>query len=86
VQTEKLTYHLPRELIAQQPTGHRTDSKLLVLNRSGSTYTDSYFSKIGEYLNPGDCLVFNDTKVIPARFFAHRTTGAEIEGTPSKTG
>lgn len=80
MQTEKLTYHLPRELIAQQPLGCRIDSRLLVLNRSSSTYTDGRFSEIGRYINPGDCLVLNDTKVIPARFFAHRATGAEIEG------
>jgi S-adenosylmethionine:tRNA ribosyltransferase-isomerase len=80
VQTEKLTYYLPRELIAQQPVGRRTDSRLLVLNRSSNTYTDSRFSEIGRYINPGDCLVLNDTRVIPARFFAHRATGAEIEG------
>jgi S-adenosylmethionine:tRNA ribosyltransferase-isomerase len=80
VQTEKLTYHLPRELIAQQPLGRRTDSRLLVLNRSGNTYIDSRFSEIGRYINPGDCLVLNDTRVIPARFFVHRATGAEIEG------
>jgi S-adenosylmethionine:tRNA ribosyltransferase-isomerase len=80
VQTEKLNYHLPKELIAQQPTDHRTDSRLLVLNRSSGACADSKFSKIGEYLNPGDCLVLNDTRVIPARFFARRATGAGMEG------
>lgn len=80
MQTEKLNYYLPGELIAQQPVGRRTDSKLLVLNRSGNTYTDSRFSEIGRYINPGDCLVLNDTRVIPARFFARRATGGKIEG------
>lgn len=80
MRTEKLNYYLPPELIAQRPLRSRSDSRLLVLERSSGRFTDSRFSSIGEHFRPGDCLVLNDTKVIPARFFAQRTTGAKIEG------
>jgi S-adenosylmethionine:tRNA ribosyltransferase-isomerase len=80
MKTEKLNYDLPEELIAQRPLPVRTDSRLLVLNRSNASFTDSNFSKLGEYLTSGDCLVLNDTKVLPARFFAKRASGAKLEG------
>ena len=80
MKTEKLNYELPEELIAQQPLPVRTDSRLLVLNRSNGNISDSSFSKLSEYLSPGDCLVLNDTKVLPARFFAKRASGAKLEG------
>ncbi|MHC4807088.1 MAG: S-adenosylmethionine:tRNA ribosyltransferase-isomerase, partial [Planctomycetota bacterium] len=72
MKTEKLNYHLPPELIAQQPLGIRSDSRLLALIRSKGDILDSRFSKLGDFLSPGDCLVLNDTKVLPARFFAQR--------------
>ncbi len=80
MKTEKLNYDLPPELIAQEPLPVRSDSRLLVLNRISGDILDSRFSKLGDFLSPGDCLVLNDTKVLPARFFARRTTGAKIEG------
>ena len=80
MKTEKLNYELPEELIAQEPLSVRTNSKLLVLNRSNGDILDSSFSRLGEYLSPGDCLVINDTKVLPARFFAKRASGAKLEG------
>ncbi len=80
MKTEKLNYHLPPELIAQRPCSVRSDSRLLVLNRSTGETIDSRFKNIGEFLNEGDCLVLNDTKVLPARFFARRTTGGKLEG------
>jgi S-adenosylmethionine:tRNA ribosyltransferase-isomerase len=80
VKTETLQYNLPPELIAQQPIRCRTRSKLLVLNRSTGKLIDSQFGKLGEFLLPGDCLVLNDTKVLPARFFAGRKSGAKLEG------
>ncbi len=79
MKTEELNYYLPPELIAQQPPGVRSDSKLLVFNRSSSELTDSSFSKIGDFLLPGDCLVLNDTKVLPARFFGRRGSGGKLE-------
>ena len=78
--TEELDYVLPQELIAQQPAENRQRSRLLVLYRQTGRMTDASFADIGEFLRPGDCLVLNDTKVIPARFFASRTTGGKLEG------
>lgn len=86
MKTEELNYHLPPDLIAQRPIRNRSDSRLLVLHRSTGRLTDSLFGRIGEFLGsggaglgpvqgfalPGDCLVLNDTKVLPARFFARR--------------
>jgi S-adenosylmethionine:tRNA ribosyltransferase-isomerase len=80
MKTEKLNYDLPSELIAQEPLPVRSDSRLLVLNHTSGDILDSRFSSLGDFLSPGDCLVLNDTKVLPARFFARRTTGAKIEG------
>ncbi|MHC4806682.1 MAG: tRNA preQ1(34) S-adenosylmethionine ribosyltransferase-isomerase QueA, partial [Planctomycetota bacterium] len=54
--------------------------RLLALIRSKGDILDSRFSKLGDFLSPGDCLVLNDTKVLPARFFARRTTGGKLEG------
>ena len=80
MKTEKLNYYLPSELIAQTPVSVRSDSRLLVLDRSSGDVSDSRFSSLGEFLSPGDCLVLNDTKVLPARFFARRPTGGKLEG------
>ena len=77
---EELNYDLPAELIAQKPAEKRDASRLLVLNRQVGCITDTAFSHIVDYLNKGDCLVINDTKVLPAKFFARRKTGAKIEG------
>jgi S-adenosylmethionine:tRNA ribosyltransferase-isomerase len=78
--TEKLNYDLPAELIAQKPSSARSASRMLVLNRSADILFDSTFSQICTFLRKGDCLTINNTKVIPARFLAKRKTGAEIEG------
>jgi S-adenosylmethionine:tRNA ribosyltransferase-isomerase len=89
MKTEELNYYLPPELIAQQPLGVRSDSKLLVFNRSDKELTDSTFVKIGDFLTASDCLVFNNTKVLPARFFGHRCSGGKLEAlflTESSTG
>ncbi len=80
MKTEKLNYYLPPELIAQHPLRIRSDSRLLVLNRTNREIIDSRFGSIGDFLLPGDCLVLNDTKVLPARFFARRDTGGKLEG------
>jgi len=80
MKTDKLNYKLPPELIAQEPLPVRSDSRLLVFNRSTGEILDCKFNKLGNFLTPGDCLVLNDTKVMPARFFARRTTGAKLEG------
>jgi len=80
MKTEKLNYYLPSELVAQKPLSIRSDSRLLVLDRSSGDVSDCSFGGLGEFLSPGDCLVLNDTKVLPARFFARRTTGGKLEG------
>jgi S-adenosylmethionine:tRNA ribosyltransferase-isomerase len=80
MKTEKLQFHLPPELIAQKPCPIRSDSRLLVFNRSTGELVDSQFSKIGDFLSPGDCLVLNDTKVLPARFLSQHASGAKLEG------
>ena len=80
MRTEKLNYNLPPELIAQEPLAIRSDSRLLVLNRLNGDIKDSNFSNVGEFLSRGDCLVLNNTKVLPARFFARRATGGKLEG------
>lgn len=80
MKTDDFDYYLPEELIAQTPLNVRDSSKLLVLDKvSGRTY-DKKFSDIIDYLNPGDTLVVNDTKVIPARIIGVKEeTGAVIE-------
>lgn len=66
---EEFNYELPKELIAQFPIEKRDESRLMVLKRNTKTIEHKVFKDIIEYLNPGDCLVINDTKVIPARIY-----------------
>ncbi|MHC4120701.1 MAG: tRNA preQ1(34) S-adenosylmethionine ribosyltransferase-isomerase QueA [Planctomycetota bacterium] len=80
MKTDKLNYDLPVELIAQEPLEVRSDSRLLVLNRYDGDIRDSRFDRLGDFLSSGDCLVLNDTKVLPARFFARRASGGRLEG------
>ncbi len=73
-------FELPEELIAQDPLEDRTASRLLVLERDTGAVSHHGFREITEYLRPGDCLVLNDTKVIPARLLGEREgTGAHVE-------
>lgn len=73
-------YELPHELIAQDPLLKRSDSRLMVLNREDDSITHRHFSDILDYIHEGDCLVINDTKVIPARLTGVKEgTGASIE-------
>ena len=73
-------YDLPEELIAQDPLEKRSDSRLMVVGREDGSITHKHFYDIIDYLNPGDCLVINDTKVIPARLMGVKSdTGASIE-------
>jgi S-adenosylmethionine:tRNA ribosyltransferase-isomerase len=72
-------YDLPAELIAQQPQAERGQSRMLVMNRATGTVRDSAFAEFPSLLNPGDLLVLNDTRVIPARLYAHRTLRRERE-------
>ena len=72
-------YELPEELIAQTPIEKRDESRLMVLNRKNNTIEHKTFKDIIDYLEPGDCLVRNNTKVIPARIYGKKETGANIE-------
>ncbi|MBN2129068.1 MAG: S-adenosylmethionine:tRNA ribosyltransferase-isomerase, partial [Sedimentisphaerales bacterium] len=80
MKTDQLDYELPSELIAQQPAAVRSESRLLVLDRATGRLVDARFGRLGDFLSAGDCLVLNDTKVLPARFFAQRETGGKLEG------
>ena len=72
-------YDLPEKLIAQVPIKNRDESRLLVLDKENKTYEDKIFKDIIDYLKPGDCLVRNNTKVIPARIYGKKQTGANVE-------
>ena len=73
-------YDLPQELIAQVPIKNRDESRLMVLDKESKTIEDKTFKDILDYLKPGDCLVRNNTKVIPARLYGVKEeTGANIE-------
>ena len=80
MKTSDFYYDLPKELIARSPMENRASSRLLVYDRSKKTIEDRVFSDIIDYLRPGDVLVRNDTRVIPARIFGHREeTGGTME-------
>ena len=73
-------YNLPKELIAQVPIKNRDQSRLMVLDRKNKTIENKIFKDIIDYLEPGDCLVRNNTKVIPARLYGVKEeTGANVE-------
>lgn len=77
---EDFYFDLPEELIAQDPLEDRSSSRLLVLDKESGETRHQHFRDIVDYLNPGDCLVLNDTKVIPARLIGEKEgTGAKIE-------
>ena len=80
MKTSDFYYDLPQELIAQDPLTDRSASRLMHLSIKDGSIEHRHFTDILEYLNPGDCLVINDTKVIPARLYGHKEeTGALIE-------
>ncbi len=76
---KEFNYYLPEKLIAQVPIKKRDESRLMVLNREEQTIEHKIFKDILYYLKPGDCLVRNNTKVIPARIYGKKETGANIE-------
>ena len=75
----EFNYELPEELIAQTPIKKRDESRLMILNRKEQTIEHKKFKEIIEYLQPGDVLVRNNTKVIPARLYGKKETGANVE-------
>lgn len=76
---ELLDYPLPAEAVAQEPPRRRDDAKLLVLNRKNGAITHTFFKHVTEFFRPGDVVVFNNSRVIPARLFARKETGAKVE-------
>ena len=79
MKTSDFWYDLPEELIAQTPLEQRDTSRLLVLNRDTGAVKHQHFYDIVDYLRPGDCLVMNDSRVLPARLLGHRPTGGAVE-------
>ena len=72
-------YNLPEELIAQTPLEKRDESRIMILNKNNKTIEHKKFKEIIDYLKPGDVLVRNNTKVIPARLYGKKATGANVE-------
>jgi S-adenosylmethionine:tRNA ribosyltransferase-isomerase len=79
MKTSDFDYDLPLKFIAQIPVEPRDSSRLLVLNRANGKLEHRHFREIGQYLHPGDLLVINQTRVIPARIFARKPTGGSVE-------
>lgn len=80
MKTSDFFYELPQELIAQTPVVPRDSSKLMILNKNSGTLEHKHFYDLIDYLNPNDCLILNDTRVIPARIYGvKKETGAVVE-------
>ena len=79
MKVEEFNYELPKELIAQTPYDKRDEARLMVLDRKTESIDHKIFRDVIDYLEPGDCLVINDTKVIPARLYGKKDTGANVE-------
>jgi S-adenosylmethionine:tRNA ribosyltransferase-isomerase len=75
----EFTYHLPDELIANYPLPERSDSKLLFYSREKNKHAHHRFKELASFLNTGDLLVMNDSKVIPARLYGNKITGGKVE-------
>ena len=75
--THDFYYDLPHELIAQTPLKNRQKSRMMVLDKKTGKFEHRIFENIVEYINPGDTIVLNDTKVLPARLFGHRENKEE---------
>ena len=79
MKTHDFYYELPEELIAQTPLQQRDSSRMLVLDKQTGKVSHRHFYHILEYLKPGDTLVMNDSRVLPARLMGHRPTGGVVE-------
>lgn len=79
MKTHDFWYDLPEELIAQTPLEKRDSSRLLVMDRKTGQVSHHHFYDVIDYLQPGDCLVMNDSRVLPARLLGHRPTGGAVE-------
>jgi S-adenosylmethionine:tRNA ribosyltransferase-isomerase len=79
MQLSDFDYHLPEQLIAQAPLAERSASRLLLVDPLSDQFTDKRFTDLPSLLESGDLLVFNDTRVIPARLFGHKQSGGRVE-------
>ena len=79
MKVSEFNYDLPLELIAQHPYDKRDEARLMVLDKQNKTIENKVFKDVIDYLESGDCLVINDTKVIPARLYGKKETGANVE-------
>ena len=79
LKTSDFYYNLPAELIAQTPLQQRDSSRLLVLHKDTGELEHKQFFSVPDHLRPGDCLVMNDSRVLPARLLGHRPTGGAVE-------
>ncbi|MCK5763137.1 MAG: tRNA preQ1(34) S-adenosylmethionine ribosyltransferase-isomerase QueA, partial [Clostridiales bacterium] len=79
MKTKDFYFDLPKELIAQTPLKNRSKSRMLVIDRKKDEISHKNFDSIVDYFNDGDCLVLNNTKVLPARIFGKKATGATVE-------
>ena len=79
MKTSDFNFELPPELIAQTPLEKRDTSRLMTLDRNTGAIGDHHFYELPDFLRPGDCLVVNDSRVLPARLLGHRSTGGAVE-------
>lgn len=79
MQAKDFNYELPQELIAQHPVEPRDSSRMLVVNKDTGNLEHRHFFELVQFIRPGDILVFNDTRVIPARLYGVKSTGAKAE-------
>ena len=79
MKTSDFYYDLPPELIAQTPLQQRDSSRFLVMDRNTGALSHKHFHEVIDHLQPGDCLVMNDSRVLPARLLGHRPTGGAVE-------
>ena len=79
MKVSEFNYELPEELIAQHPYEKRDEARLMVLDKKNQKIEHKGFKDVIDYLNPGDCLVINNTKVIPASIYGKKDTGANVE-------
>ncbi len=82
MQKSDFSYTLPEELVAQTPLPVRSASRLLLCHRNSSAVEDRQFKELTSFLEPGDLLVFNNTRVIPARLYGKKATGGLVEILP----
>ncbi|HCO59526.1 MAG TPA: tRNA preQ1(34) S-adenosylmethionine ribosyltransferase-isomerase QueA, partial [Porticoccaceae bacterium] len=79
MRVDQFSYELPEALIASEPTPERSGSRLLVLDGTNGAVAHRQFVDVVELVNPGDLLVMNDTRVIPARLFGRKASGGRVE-------